>query len=111
MSSNLWVGNLAAGVTDSDLKNMFEKFGGVSVETCSLLRNYAFVYLKNVDDARRVKESLNGVVLRGYPLKIDFAKPVGVILLGLRCYEFIIVRFGYGDLYYCFYCFSEPKKL
>ncbi|KAJ0816375.1 putative RNA recognition motif domain, nucleotide-binding alpha-beta plait domain superfamily [Helianthus annuus] len=75
MSSNLWVGNLAAGVTDSDLKNMFEKFGGVSVETCSLLRNYAFVYLKNVEDARRVKESLNGVVLRGYPLKIDFAKP------------------------------------
>ncbi|KAI3676807.1 hypothetical protein L1987_86420 [Smallanthus sonchifolius] len=75
MSNTLWVGNLAAGVSDSDLKSVFEKHGGVDFVTCNPSRNYAFVYLKNAGDARRAKDSLQGVVLHRNPLKIDFAKP------------------------------------
>ncbi|KAK9068784.1 hypothetical protein SSX86_012900 [Deinandra increscens subsp. villosa] len=75
MSNTLWVGNLATGVSDSDLKNIFEKRGGVNNVTCFPSRNHAFVYLRNAEDARRAKVNLQGVVLHGNPLKIDFAKP------------------------------------
>ncbi|KAI3795089.1 hypothetical protein L1987_37733 [Smallanthus sonchifolius] len=75
MFNNLWVGNLAADVTDSDLRSLFEKHGAVDSVTCYPARSYAFVNMKRPEDAKRAKESLQGVVLRGGSLKIDFAKP------------------------------------
>lgn len=75
VSCNLWVGNLAADVSDSDLRNLFEKHGCVESITCYPSRNYAFIYLKGAEDAKRARDNLQGVVLRGNPLKIDFAKP------------------------------------
>ncbi|KAL7611972.1 hypothetical protein Lser_V15G05886 [Lactuca serriola] len=75
MFNNLWVGNLAADVTDSDLRNLFEKHGAVDSVTCYPSRSYAFVNMKRPADAKRAKESLQGFVLRGSALKIDFAKP------------------------------------
>ncbi|XP_024983245.1 flowering time control protein FPA-like isoform X3 [Cynara cardunculus var. scolymus] len=75
VSCNLWVGNLAADVSDSDLRNLFEKHGCVETITCYPSRNYAFIYLKGAEDAKRARDNLQGVVLRGNPLKIDFAKP------------------------------------
>ncbi|KAI3797972.1 hypothetical protein L1987_33237 [Smallanthus sonchifolius] len=75
MFNNLWVGNLAANVTDSDLRSLFEKHGAVDSVTCYPSRSYAFVNMKRPEDAKRAKESLQGVVLCGGSLKIDFAKP------------------------------------
>lgn len=75
MFTNLWVGNLAADVTDSDLTNLFEKHGAVDSVTCYPARSYAFVNMKRPEDAKRAKDSLQGAVLRGGALKIDFAKP------------------------------------
>lgn len=75
MFNNLWVGNLAADVTDSDLRNLFEKHGAVDNVTCYPSRSYAFINMKRPEDAKRAKESLQGFVLRGSALKIDFAKP------------------------------------
>ncbi|CAH1429431.1 unnamed protein product [Lactuca virosa] len=75
MFNNLWVGNLAADVTDSNLRNLFEKHGAVDSVTCYPSRSYAFVNMKRPEDAKRAKESLQGFVLRGSALKIDFAKP------------------------------------
>ncbi|KAK1411434.1 hypothetical protein QVD17_37983 [Tagetes erecta] len=75
MFNNLWVGNLTADVTDSDLRNLFEKHGVVDTVTCYPSRSYAFVNMRRPEDAKRAKESLQGVVLRGGSLKIDFAKP------------------------------------
>ncbi|KAD7477835.1 hypothetical protein E3N88_00971 [Mikania micrantha] len=75
MFNNLWVGNLAADVTDSDLRSLFEKHGAVDSVTCYPARSYAFVNMRRPEDAKRAKDSLQGVVLRGGSLKIDFAKP------------------------------------
>ncbi|XP_024971548.1 flowering time control protein FPA-like [Cynara cardunculus var. scolymus] len=75
MFNNLWVGNLSADVTDSDLRILFEKHGAVDSVTCYPSRSYAFVNMNRTEDAKKAKESLQGVVLRGSPLKIDFAKP------------------------------------
>lgn len=103
MSNNLWVGSLSGEVTESDLRNLFEKHGGVDTVTCYPSRNYAFIKLKNVDDAKRAKDNLQGVVLRGNPMKIDFAKPVCAILLGLFFYLFEFILFL--DLLICIVVF------
>ncbi|KAJ0702780.1 putative RNA recognition motif domain, nucleotide-binding alpha-beta plait domain superfamily [Helianthus annuus] len=75
MFSNLWVGNLTPDVTELDLRNLFEKHGVVDSVTCYPARSYAFVNMRRPEDAKRAKDSLQAVVLRGGSLKIDFAKP------------------------------------
>lgn len=90
MSNNLWVGNLAAGVSDLELRKVFEKHGGVDVVMFNPSRNYAFVYLKNAVEAKKAKDCLQGVVVHGNQMKIEFAKPVGVILLGLCGYLLLL---------------------
>lgn len=75
-SNNLWVGNLSAEVTDSDLMDLFSKYGAVDSITSYPSRSYAFVYFKRVEDARAALEALNWTYLRGNSLKIEFAKPV-----------------------------------
>ncbi|KAJ9558700.1 LOW QUALITY PROTEIN: hypothetical protein OSB04_013314 [Centaurea solstitialis] len=75
VSCNLWVGNLSPDVSDSDLRNLFAKHGFVENIVCYSSRNYAFVYFKGAEDAKRARDSLQGFILRGNPLKIDFAKP------------------------------------
>ena len=62
---------------------MFEKYGGVDSVSCYPSRNYAFIYLKYVEDAIKARENRQGVVLCGSLLKIEFAKLVCGILLGL----------------------------
>nr|XP_043610767.1 flowering time control protein FPA-like [Erigeron canadensis]XP_043610768.1 flowering time control protein FPA-like [Erigeron canadensis] len=75
MSNNLWVGSLAGDVTETELRKLFEKHGGVDSVCCYPSRNYAFVYLNNADDAKKARDNLQGVVVHGIPLKIEFAKP------------------------------------
>jgi len=103
MFNNLWVGNLTADVTDSDLRNLFEKHGVVDTVTCYPARSYAFVNMRRPEDAKRAKESLQGVVLRGGSLKIDFAKPVCIALLGFcHCLLFLglfLLLYGSSLLY------------
>ncbi|KAF5465404.1 hypothetical protein F2P56_015415 [Juglans regia] len=74
-SNNLWVGNLASDVTDSDLMNLFARYGALDSVTTYSLRSYAFVFFKRIEDAKAAKEALQGVELRGNPVKIEFARP------------------------------------
>ncbi|GJR82634.1 flowering time control protein FPA-like protein [Tanacetum coccineum] len=76
INKNLWVGNLTPDVTESDLRSLFEKHGAVDSVTCYPSRSYAFVNMKRPEDAKRARDSLQGLGLRGTSsLKIDFAKP------------------------------------
>lgn len=75
-SNNLWVGNLASDVTDSDLMDLFARYGALDSVTTYSLRSYAFVFFKRIEDAKAAKEALQGVELRGNPVKIEFARPV-----------------------------------
>ncbi|RDY12673.1 Flowering time control protein FPA, partial [Mucuna pruriens] len=74
-SNNLWVGNLAPDVTDSDLMELFAKYGALDSVTSYSARSYAFVFFKRVEDAKAAKNALQGISLRGSSLKIEFARP------------------------------------
>ncbi|CDP03488.1 unnamed protein product [Coffea canephora] len=74
-SNNLWIGNLSPEVTDSELTALFEKHGPVDSITNYASRSYGFVYYKKIEDAKSAKEKLQGTILHGNPIKIEFAKP------------------------------------
>ncbi|CAI9762888.1 unnamed protein product [Fraxinus pennsylvanica] len=73
-SNNLWIGNVSSEVSESELKALFEKHGKVDSVTLYPGRNYAFMYFKDIEAAKGAKQRLQGYVLRGIPLKIEFAK-------------------------------------
>ena len=78
---NIYVGNLAFSVTESDLKDTFAAFGAVS--TASVIkdkfsgesRGFGFVEMPNKDEAERAISSLNGKDLKGRALTVNEAKP------------------------------------
>ncbi|KAI5351026.1 hypothetical protein L3X38_003917 [Prunus dulcis] len=74
-SNNLWVGNLASDVTDSELMDLFAQYGALDSVTTYSSRSYGFVFFKRVEDSAAAKESLQGALLRGNPIKIEFARP------------------------------------
>ncbi|XP_047330254.1 flowering time control protein FPA-like isoform X2 [Impatiens glandulifera] len=74
-SSNLWVGNLSTDVTDAELMALFSRHGAIDTITSYTSRGFAFVYYKQVDDAKAAMAALRGTNLRGIPLKIELAKP------------------------------------
>ncbi|KAL2530048.1 Flowering time control protein FPA [Forsythia ovata] len=73
-SNNLWIGNVSSEVSESELKALFEKHGKVDSVTLYPGRNYAFMYFKDIEAAKAAKQRLQGYVLHGIPLKIEFAK-------------------------------------
>ncbi|KAK4406255.1 Flowering time control protein FPA [Sesamum angolense] len=74
-SNNLWIGNLSPDVSNTELKALFEKHGKVDSVISYPSRNYAFIYFKEIEGADSAKQGLQGHVLRGNPLRIEFAKP------------------------------------
>ncbi|XP_022004228.1 flowering time control protein FPA-like [Helianthus annuus] len=104
MFSNLWVGNLTADVTELDLRNLFEKHAVVDSVTRYLARSYAFVNMRRPEDAKRAKESLQAVVLRGGSLKIDFAKSDCIVfIVVVRVFRMLLSLLLYGiDLLYVY---------
>lgn len=74
-SNNLWVGNLASDVTDSDLMDLFAQYGALDSVTSYSSRSYAFIFFKHIEDAKAAKDALQEAELRGNPVKIEFARP------------------------------------
>ncbi|XP_009787474.1 flowering time control protein FPA isoform X1 [Nicotiana sylvestris] len=74
-SNNLWVGNLTPDVTEADLTALFQKYGPVDSVTSYSARGFAFLYFKNINDAKEAKDALQGSFFHGNPLRIEFAKP------------------------------------
>lgn len=73
-SSHLWVGNLPPDISESYLTDLFGKHGLLDGITSYPSRGYSFVYYKRVEDATAAKDALQGFMIRGNPLKIQFAK-------------------------------------
>ncbi|MBI5814457.1 MAG: RNA-binding protein [Nitrospinae bacterium] len=77
---NIFVGNLAFNVTESDLRPLFEEFG--ELESLKLItdretgrsRGFAFVEMNNSDADRAIK-ALNGKDLQGRNMKVNQAEP------------------------------------
>lgn len=75
-SNNLWVGSLTTDTTESDLTELFGRFGDVDRITAYSTRGFAFIYYRRVEEAVAAKEALQGANLNGSPLKIEYARPV-----------------------------------
>ncbi|KAK8921009.1 Flowering time control protein FPA [Platanthera zijinensis] len=71
---NLWVGNLSQETVDEDLMAIFGKCGAMDAVTSYFPRPYAFVYFRNIDDAKAAKEILQGIVIRGKSIRVQFAR-------------------------------------
>lgn len=126
-SNNLWVGNLASDVTDSDLMDLFAQYGALDSVTSYFARNYAFVFFKRVEDAKAAKNALHNFSLRGHSLKIEFARPVcshlyislplrihvlslflSLLLLLFRLYLFLLLLLHLGFSVFLFLLIFSP---
>ncbi|XP_056297177.1 RNA-binding protein 4-like [Pseudoliparis swirei] len=65
----LFVGNLPLDATHDELTKLFSAYG--EINTCSLLRQYAFVTLKGEGAADRAIRHLDGKEYRGRPLVVE----------------------------------------
>uniref|UniRef100_A0A1D1ZB51 Flowering time control protein FPA n=1 Tax=Anthurium amnicola TaxID=1678845 RepID=A0A1D1ZB51_9ARAE len=74
-SGNLWVGNLPPDTVELELAPLFAKYGALDGVSTYAARNYAFVHFKHPGDAKVARGALQGALVRGNPIKIDFARP------------------------------------
>lgn len=78
---NIYVGNLAAGTTEQELREAFEKFG--EVDSAKIIkdnftgksRGFGFVVMPSQEQAQAAIEGLNGKELEGSTLTVNEAKP------------------------------------
>jgi RNA recognition motif-containing protein len=78
--NNLFVGNLDSKVTQAELRRLFEAYGQVAqihiiVDRDTGLLRYAFVEMTNDADAEKAIKELNGSILRGHTLNVEYARP------------------------------------
>ena len=79
--TNIFVGNLSFGATESSIRSLFEAHG--TVERASLVtdrdtgrsRGFAFVEMTNASEAEAAINALNGAELDGRALNVNLAKP------------------------------------
>ena len=80
---NLYVGNLAYGVTEDELREMFSEFGQVASATLitdklsGQSKGFGFVEMPNNSEADTAIKSLNDKMVSGRKLKVNQAKPRG----------------------------------
>ena len=81
MPSKLYVGNLAFGVSKSDLEELFSKAGqvqSVAVITDKFSgqsRGFGFVEMANAEDASKAIQQFNDTELKGRNIRVNEAKP------------------------------------
>ncbi len=78
---NIYVGNLAYGVTEDDLREAFSPYGeisSVSVITDKFTgqsKGFGFVEMPNNGEADAAIKALNEVALKGRNMKVNQARP------------------------------------
>jgi RNA recognition motif-containing protein len=81
MSVNIYIGNLAYSVTDSELNKTFGKFGEVisakviSDKVSGRSKGFGFVEMQNQEEASKAVKELDGKEVMGRAVKVNFAKP------------------------------------
>lgn len=81
MAKKLYVGNLAYGMTDTDLQNLFEPHGSVRSAQVIMDRDtgrskgFGFVEMDNGDEAQAAITALNGQEVNGRALTVNEARP------------------------------------
>jgi RNA recognition motif-containing protein len=81
MAKKLYVGNLSFDTTESELRSLFEGFGGVDSAQVVMDRDtgrskgFAFVEMRNDQEAQAAIQGLNGRQVGGRPLTVNEARP------------------------------------
>ena len=79
--TNIYVGNLAFGATNDDLRSAFEEFGQVTSVNVIMdretgrSRGFAFVEMADKDQAEQAIEKLNGAEIAGRNVTVNEARP------------------------------------
>jgi len=80
MGKKLYVGNLAFGVTDKDLQELFAQAGVcessavITDRDTGQSRGFGFVEMASNDDAQKAIAQFNGQELKGRAIKVNEAK-------------------------------------
>lgn len=78
---NIYIGNLAYGVTEDELKNAFGEFGEVSSvniikdKFSGQSKGFGFIEMPNGTDAENAIKALNGNPIKGRNIKVNQARP------------------------------------
>lgn len=78
---NIYVGNLSYGVSDDQLREVFEAYGTVSSakvisdKYSGRSKGFGFVEMDNKAEAEAAIEQLDGAEIDGRPVKVNEAKP------------------------------------
>ena len=80
MGKKLYVGNIPFSISEDDLREVFERHGGV--ESVNVItdretgrpRGFAFVEMKDESAAQAAKSALDGTELGGRSLRVDEAQ-------------------------------------
>jgi cold-inducible RNA-binding protein len=78
---NIYVGNIPRGVTENELRELFQAFGEIS--SASVIkdkfsgesRGFGFVEMPNKEEAQKALTALNGKDFKGRPLTVNEARP------------------------------------
>ncbi|TKY46571.1 Flowering time control protein FPA [Spatholobus suberectus] len=73
-SRHLWVGNLSHDIVEEELAHHFLQFGPLENVAFQPSRSYAFINFRRDEDAIDAMRALQGFLLAGNPLRIEFAK-------------------------------------
>lgn len=79
--NNILVGNLSPGVTEQDVRPLFEKYGSVqrfkmmADRWTGLSRGFGFLQMKTDAAAEEAIVALNGTDLNGKAMKVNQARP------------------------------------
>lgn len=82
-SRHLWVGNLSHNLSESTLVSHFLRFGDLERVAFQPGRSYAFINFKDAEGAFAAIRHLQGYVVAGNPLRIEFTKAVSFVNLCL----------------------------
>ncbi|CAM9003386.1 unnamed protein product [Rhodiola kirilowii] len=74
-SNILWVGYMAADLSEAELMEIFADYGVLDIVISPSTKSYAFAFFMCVEDAKAAMEALHGTSYKGISLKIQFAKP------------------------------------
>jgi RNA recognition motif-containing protein len=80
---NIYVGNLAFGITDEELRELFATHGDVTSANVikdrftGESRGFGFVEMPSREDAMAAIAALNGTDLKGRDITVNEAKPKG----------------------------------
>lgn len=71
MTVKIYVGNVPPKALNSELKELFEKFG--KVVECDILKEFAFVHMEEVSDAKAAIAGLNDTLWKGNRIRVEIS--------------------------------------